>query len=41
MNIPVWGLFLRVTTRKSLWNVSFCKDEILFRPLRVQILKQI
>lgn len=40
MNIPLWGLFLRVTTRKSLGSVSFCRDGILYRPLRVQILKQ-
>jgi len=40
MNIPFWGLFLRLTTRKSLGNASFCRDGILCRPLRVQILKQ-
>jgi len=41
MNIPLWGLFLRVTASKSLWNVSFCRDGILLRPLLVQILKLI
>ena len=41
MNIPLRGLFLRVTARKSLGNFSFCRDGILCCPWRVQILKLI